>query len=349
MHRTLFLIFLFSLSICHADEKWPVMIWEEPFNYQSPSKIIAYKPTQPASQPWHLCIVYPHLKDSYWLNVNYGMVEEARRLGIKAQIVDAGGYPNLERQIEQLKECASQDHDALIVGAVSFEGLTETLLPIANQLPVLATVNDIADPGITAKSGVSWEKMGYMVGQYLAKKHPQGTTNTKIAWLPGPRDSGWVHFNEVGFKKAIANSAIEIVATKWGDTGKEIQRTLVQEVIEEHPEIDYIVGNALMAEAAISVLREKNLNNQIKMLSTYLTPGVFRGIRRNRIIASVTDSPVLQGRLSIDQAVRILEKKPYQKHIGPQVVLLDQTNINNIDLTQEFAPPSFHATFRVEN
>lgn len=137
------------------------------------------------------------------------------------------------------------------------------------------------------------------------------------------------------------------MVTKWGDTGKEIQRTLVQEAIEEHPDINYIVGNALMAEAAISVIREKKLSGQIKILSTYLTPGVFRGIRRNRIIASVTDSPVLQGRLSIDQAVRILENKPYQKHVGPKVVLLDNHNINSIDLKQEFAPPSFHATFRV--
>lgn len=325
------------------------MTWEEPFNYESPSQPISYQPSIPAAHPWRLCIAYPHLKDSYWLNVNYGMVEEAKRLGIEIQIVDAGGYPNLDRQIEQLQECANQDHDALIVGTVSFEGLTNTVLPIAQKMPVLATVNDIADPGITAKSGVSWKQMGYMVGQYLAERHPAGSTTTKIAWLPGPDGSGWVYFNEAGFKEALESSSVEIVVTKWGDTGKEIQRTLVQEAIEEHPDVDYIVGNALMAEAAISVLREKKLNNKIKVLSTYLTPGVFRGIRRNRIVASVTDSPVLQGRLSIDQAVRILEKKSFEKHVGPQVVLLDQNNINNIDLTQEFAPPSFHATFRVQN
>jgi len=348
--RLLPLIFLLLQSICHAESNsWPVMVWQQPFNYESPSKAIVYQPISHASKPWRLCIAYPHLKDAYWLNVNYGMVEEARRLGIEIQIVDAGGYPNIKRQIEQIEACADQGNDALIIGPVSYDGLTATVEPIAEKIPVLATVNDIASQGISAKSGVSWSQMGYMLGQHLANKHPRGSKKTKIAWLPGPEGSGWVYFNDAGFKSAIADSAIEIVVTKWGDTGKEIQRTLVQEVIEEQPDITYIVGNALMAEAAISIIREKKLNDRIKILSTYLTPGVFRGIRRNRIIASVTDSPVLQGRLSIDQAVRILENKPYQKHVGPSVVLLDQRNVNSVSLEQEFAPPSFHATFRVQS
>jgi len=342
----------FALSICisaHASETWPVVTWQPPYNYDNPGTAIDYRPIQQSSKAWRLCIAYPHLKDSYWLNVNFGMVEEAKRLGIEIQIVDAGGYPNLSRQIEQIQTCANNSADALIVGPVSFEGLTKAVLPIAERIPVLATVNDIADPGISAKSGVSWEQMGEMLGQYLAKKHPKGSKKTKIAWLPGPVDSGWVMFNNRGFKAGIESSAIEISVIKWGDTGKEIQRTLVQEVIESHPDIEYIVGNALMAEAAISVLRGKKLNGDIKILSTYLTTGVFRGIRRGRIIATVTDSPVLQGRLSIDQAIRILEQKPYHKHVGPEVMLLEQSNINDIDLQHEFAPPSFHATLRVKN
>jgi len=343
------LLLFFTTFSVQASDSWPVVTWQPPYNYDNPGKAIDYQPIQQANKPWRLCIAYPHLKDSYWLNVNFGMVEEAKRLGIEIQIVDAGGYPNLSRQIEQMQTCAKNAADALIVGPVSFEGLTEALLPIAEKIPVLATVNDIADAGISAKAGVSWAQMGEMLGKYLAKNHPKGSKKTKIAWLPGPIDSGWVMFSDRGFKAGIDSSAIEITVTKWGDTGKEIQRTLVQEVIEDHPDIEYIVGNALMAEAAISVLREKNLNGRVKILSTYLTPGVFRGIRRGRILATVTDSPVLQGRLSIDQAVRILEKKPYRKHVGPKVVLLDQNNINHIDLQHEFAPPSFHATFRIKN
>ena len=326
-------------------EVWQLETWSTPFDYSSESRIIAYQPTTVASRAWHLCIAYPHLKDAYWLNVNYGMVQEAQRLGVAFTLVEAGGYPNLERQRQQIEQCTEEGADALIVGPVSYRGLSQSIARIAAKMPVLATVNDIDDSGITAKSGVSWITMGRMAGEYLAQKHPAGTGPVTVAWFPGPQGAGWVDFIETGFKRGLKGSAVEIVVTKWGDTGKEIQRTLVQEVLESHPQVDYIVGNALMAEAAISTLRNRKLETQIKVLSTYFTPAVYRGIRRGRILAAPTDAPVLQGRISIDQAVRILEGREVVRHAGPKIEMIDQQNWQDFDVSNSLAPPSFLPTF----
>ncbi len=133
--------------------------------------------------------------------------------------------------------------------------------------------------------------------------------------------------------------------TKWGDNGKEIQRTLVQEALESHPDVDYFVGNALMAEAAISTLRNRNLDSSIEIISTYFTPAVYRGIRRGRILAAPTDAPVMQGRISIDQAVRILEGREFIKHAGPQIQMIDQDNWQAFNIEDSLAPPSFLPAF----
>jgi protein TorT len=326
-------------------EVWELETWSTPFDYSSEKHKIDYQPTTPASKVWHLCISYPHLKDAYWLNVNYGMVQEAQRLGIAFTLVEAGGYPNLERQRQQVDQCTNADTDALIVGTVSFRGLNQSITRIAARMPVLATVNDIEDVGITAKSGVSWTTMGQVAGEYLAERHKAGTKPVTVAWFPGPQGAGWVDFIETGFKRGLQDSAVEVVVTKWGDTGKEIQRTLVQEVLESHPQVDYIVGNALMAEAAISTLRNRKLETQIKVISTYFTPAVYRGIRRGRILAAPTDAPVMQGRISIDQAVRILEGRKIIKHVGPQIEMIDQQNWQAFDISNSLAPPSFLPTF----
>ena len=327
------------------SEAWRLETWSTPFDYSSDSRIIDYQPTSKASREWHLCISYPHLKDAYWLNVNYGMVQEAQRLGIAFTLVEAGGYPNVERQRQQIEQCTSEGADALIVGTVSFRGLHQSIVRIADTLPVFSTVNDIEDTGITAKSGVSWTTMGRVAGEYLAQRHKAGSEPVTVAWFPGPQGAGWVDFIEAGFKQGLKDSAIEIVVTKWGDTGKEIQRTLVQEVLESHPKVDYIVGNALMAEAAISTLRNRKLENQIKVVSTYFTPAVYRGIRRGRILAAPTDSPVMQGRISIDQAVGSLEGRDIVKHAGPQIQMIDQFNWQEIDISDSLAPPTFLPTF----
>jgi protein TorT len=338
------LLMFLTVSSVRA-ETWRLETWSVPFDYSSDSHFIDYEPTTVASRQWHLCIAYPHLKDAYWLNVNYGMVQVAKRLGISFTLVEAGGYPHLERQRQQIEQCTADGADALIVGPVSFRGLNETITEVAKKMPVLATVNDIDNMGIAAKSGVSWVTMGHSAGEYLAKRHPLGSTPVTVAWFPGPKGAGWVGFIESGFKSGLADSAVKVVVTKWGDTGKEIQRTLVQEVLESHPDVDYIVGNALMAEAAISTLLNRKLDNEIKIISTYFTPAVYRGIRRGRILAAPTDAPVMQGRISIDQAVRILEGRDYVKHTGPKIQMIDENNWQEINIADSLAPPSFLPAF----
>ena len=227
---------------------WELETWEVPFDYSSPSRAVRYEPLGRATKKWRICASYPHLKDSYWLSVNYGMVLEAERLGVALQVVEAGGYPNLARQIAQVNDCTAGGTDILVVGTVSFEGLTPTVLKIAERMPVTAVVNDIADPGISAKTGVSWTIMGSSIGEYLASQHPRGSAPVKVAWFPGPEGSGWVPFVEAGFRDALRESSAEIVVTKYGDTGREVQLILLEEALEERPDVDYIVGSAVTAE-----------------------------------------------------------------------------------------------------
>ena len=329
-------------------ETWRLEAWSTPFDFRGPSRLIDYEPLDKASRKWTICASYPHLKDSYWMSVNYGMVEETRRLGVAFKLVEAGGYPNLERQRAQIRQCVASGADVLVVGTVSFKGLTDTILEIARDIPVVAAVNDISDEGISAKAGVSWLDMGAHPGEFLARRHPKGSEPVKVAWFPGPRGAGWVPFVEEGFRNAIADSAIQVAVTKYGDTGKEIQVILVEEAIEEQPDIDYIVGSAVTAEAAVSILRARGLSGQIDVVADYFTHPVYRGIKRGRILAAPTDFPVLQGRLAIDQAIRILEGKLTVRHAGPVIEMVTPENVDVIGPERSLAPASFSPTFKVE-
>ncbi|WP_240705097.1 TMAO reductase system periplasmic protein TorT [Pacificoceanicola onchidii] len=329
-------------------ETWPLQAPAVPFNYDSPSRAIDYQPLTSAREAWRICVSFPHLKDAYWLSVNYGMVEEARRLGVTFRLVEAGGYPNVDRQIQQIKNCTDHGVDALIVGTVSYEGLTETVSAIAQDIPVIAAVNDIADPGISAKSGVSWEDMGRAAGEVLSRRHPKGSAPVDVAWFPGPEGAGWVSFVEKGFRGALEHSSARIVTTKFGDTGREIQVLLVEEALDEHPDIDYIVGSAPAAEASVSILRALGLQDRVGVISDYMTHAVYRGIRRGRIIAAPSDHPVLQGRLAIEQAVRAIEGELDLPHAGPRISLFNQATLTNDSMRETLAPPTFVPIFELK-
>ena len=328
-----------------SSDKWLLNVWEPPFDYGNPPRVIQHNPLAHARKPWRLCVSYPHLKDPYWLSVNYGMTEEARRLGVSFRLVEAGGYPNLSNQKRQIRRCLAQGADALIVGTVSFGGLTAEIQKIARTIPVIAAVNDIDDRGIAAKVGVSWVEMGRKTGAYLAARHPAGSTPVRIALFPGPEGPEWVDFVLRGFQEAIRDSSVRVIVTRRGDTGKEIQRNLVEEVMETFPDIDYLVGTAVTAEAAIGILRQLKAGKKPEIISFYFTHGVFRGIKRGRILAAPTDQPVLQGRLSIESAVRVLEGSIRHKHIGPKIFTVNRANFDLINPRFSLAPASFSPTF----
>ncbi len=151
-----------------------------------------------------------------------------------------------------------------------------------------------------------------------------------------------------GFTEAVKEGAIEVVDTKYGDTGKEAQLALLEDTLTAHPDINYIVGTAVTAEAAMQLVRDRGLEDQVKILSYYFTPGVFEGIKRGRILAAPTDSAVIQARVAIDQAVRILEGKEYEKHVGPELYVIDKTNIETFDRNSSLAPDGFKPEFSVE-
>lgn len=56
---------------------------------------------------------------------------------------------------------------------------------------------------------------------------------------------------------------------------------------------------------------------------------------------------MIQGRIAVDQAIRILEGKDYLKHVGPALFVVTQDNIKEFDTASTLAPPTFKPTFKV--
>ncbi len=319
------------------------------FSADGKSSDVSYVPLDKASKAWDICVSFPHMKDAYWLGVDYGAAEEAKRLGVKMNLVEAGGYTGLTKQISQIEDCVANGANAVVIGAISFDGLNNLVAEISKKgVPVVDLVNGMSSSDISAKSLVSFHTMGFETGAYLAKKHPSGSDSVKVGWFPGPAGAGWVEAAHKGFMEAVAGSAVEVLEPKFGDTGKETQLKLVEDVLQANPDVRYLAGTAVTAEAAQGVIRERGLQGKVDLLAFYMTPGVYTGIKRGFILAAPADSMVIQGRVAIDQAVRILEKKDYVKHVGPKIFVVDPSNINAVAKTNILPPDGYKPVFNVQ-
>ncbi|HRP64811.1 MAG TPA: TMAO reductase system periplasmic protein TorT [Thauera sp.] len=339
---------LLPMGSASASE-WPLERWAGDGRASASSTQPAPSlPRMGASRPWTLCAVYPHLKDSYWLAVNFGMVEEARALGLGLRVLEGAGYEALERQRRSVTECLTDGRvDALLVGTVSFAGLNDLLAPQRAQRPVIGLVNDIDAEAVRAKIGVPWYQLGWQIGRWLAERHPAGAPAVEVAWLPGPLDANWVVVVDRGFRAAIADSAVRIATVRGGDTGRSIQRQLVEEVLDAHTGLAYLVGNAPMAEAAVAELRRRGREDAVGIVSLYVTPGVYSGLLRGRIQVSVSDFPVLQGRLAVRQALHALEGRALEPYLGPRVERVDADALARYPVDWMLPPAGFVPVYEV--
>lgn len=340
-----------AVGAAYAQDAWypyDAAKIEPPFAADGKSVDVSYEPLEKASKPWDICVSFPHMKDAYWLGVDYGVAEEAARLGVKMNLLDAGGYTELNNQISQIENCVARGADAVVIGAISFDGLNNLVSEIRKKdIPVIDVINGISSPDVSAKSLVSFHTMGSEAGAYLAEKHPAGSEEVVVGFFPGPAGAGWVEAANTGFHEAVKGSAVKVLESKYGDTGKEVQLKLVEDELQAHPDIRYIVGTAVTAEAAQGLIRERGLQGKVELLAFYMTPGVYEGIKRGFILAAPADSMVIQGRIAIDQAVRILEGKDYVKHVGPKIFVVDPDNIGSVKQTDILPPDGYKPVFNV--
>lgn len=327
-----------------ADKWWPVKVYD--FDSGS-AKVTEYSPLPKASKPWNICVLFPHMKDTFWVAVDYGVVEEARRLGVNMTLYQAGGYENLPKQLSQFDDCMAGNFDAIVVGPISEAGLTKKFQEgMAAGKPIISTVNPVPKAKITAKMFVDFDTMGEQTGSYLVKAMDGKTA--KVGTFPGPAGSGWAEQFLAGFKKATSgHKNVTILADKFGDSGVAVQFGLIQNALQAYPDMNVIWGCAPAAEAAIGAVAEAGRNG-ILIESSYENQAMLDDLKSGKILGFATQYPVLEGRVAIDTAVRILEKKQYIKFSKTIPDMIAKDNLDKINMSLVLAPASFKAVYSVK-
>ena len=354
---------VFNYSCTDGD----VECWVDKRNSLETLTLQIYSPLKPTQvkNKHHICVSFPHLKDSYWVGVAYGIITEGRRLGQKITLFEAGGYTNLDAQLNQVDDCITNGGEALIIGPISSNGNAKQIEIIREKgIPVIVLVTGI-NTTVDANSLQSFIDMGYTSCKWVIDQEINNPNSTNIVWFPGPPGAGWSIASNLGCLKALKGSKIEILETNWGDTGKSIQLQLVEETLQNlasgpEPEFKYIVGTGTTIEAAVGALRARNLQKKIKLVSTYYTPGIDLFIKRGLISMAPSDQMISQAKIAIDQAVRLLEgiematggRPEYNtgritEHIQQPILIVTPKNFNKFDSSTTLAPKGWSPVFSV--
>ncbi|MGV7214919.1 TMAO reductase system periplasmic protein TorT [Bradyrhizobium sp. UFLA05-112] len=335
-----------AMTPAAADTPWfPMKIYDASSGTPTPAE---YTPLPKAEKPYKLCVLFPHMKDSFWVAVAYGIVKQAEAMNVNMNLYEAGGYENLPKQLSQFDDCLASGPDAIIVGAISGAGLSKKFEEAkAKGVPVVGVTNPLPPNALPAANYVDFVAMGEVTGEgLLAQTKPGDKLN--IVTFPGPAGSGWAEsFNE-GFKKAIAkNSNAKILAEKFGDSGVAVQLQLIQDALQAYPGMNVIWGTAPTAEAAIGAVAEAG-RSDLKIVSSYENQAMLDALNRGDILAFATQYPVGEGAIAIDQAVRLIEKKPVMSLVQPAAAVIDKTTVPKLQMDLVLAPAKWTPVYSVK-
>jgi len=327
-----------------AEKWWPAKIYDLD---SGTAKVSEYSPLEKASKPWNICVLFPHMKDTFWVAVDYGIVEEAKRMGVNMTLYQAGGYENLPKQLSQFDDCMAGNFDAIIVGPISEAGLDKKFAEgVKAGKPIISTVNPVSKATVTSKMTVDFDTMGEQTGTYLIN-YLKGKS-ASVVTFPGPAGSGWAEAFLEGFKKtAGGQSNVAMLDDKFGDSGVAVQLGLIQNALQAYPDMNVIWGCAPAAEAAIGAVAQAGRKG-VLIMSSYENQAMLDSLTKGEILGFATQYPVLQGRIAIDTAVRVLESQPYVKSAKAIPDMIGADNLSKIDMSLVLAPADFDAVYSVK-
>lgn len=153
-------------GLSYAQDRW----W--PFEISTVeggvTELIEYTPLEKAENKWNICALIPHMKDSYFMAVDYGLVKEAERLGVKLTVLQADGYVNLPKQASQFDDCLNSGADAILTAPISEAGMSRKFEEgMSRGIPQIIFINPVEDTKVTSKVFVDFSKKGEMTGKYL--------------------------------------------------------------------------------------------------------------------------------------------------------------------------------------
>jgi periplasmic protein TorT len=295
--------------------------------------------TPTPKKPYHIGVLFPHHKDSYWITANYGIISHAKKLGIKITLYEAGSYINFGNQRQQLDYLSKNKKiDGIILASVDYTKMdTFVERAVDRGVPVIELINDIFAPKIQAKSMVSFYEMGYQAGEFVI--NDSYGKDIKIAFFPGPEASGWAPDTYAGFKEAMNKlkkhgQQITLLKPVYGDTRPKVQRMRIDYILNkpQNYQIDYIVGNAVACVEAVKYLRKNKINHsKAKIVSTYITKGVYEQIKEKNIAAAPSDQTIHQCIIALDMMTKILNGEQPGKHfpfrVSPIIPVISKNNI----------------------
>lgn len=267
-----------------------------------------------AKKPLKIGVTLVHLHDDFWKGIAYGIVDEAKRSGVKVlQVSVAGAYGNVKEQFAQLDALKSLGADVVVIGAAAYDGYNPILKSLQSSgIKVVAAGIPVNSAAVDFGVGQDDKAIGVALEDVVCKA--KGAGPAEVITIPGPAGAEWAHLRHVGFDEAAKKCPGLTVDEGAVGGGLGIDQGLAQasDMLHKHPDAGFIYTPEISLGMG-AVQATKQLNKPTKVVSSSIVREAFPLLKDGHLLAVASEAGIVMGRLIVQYAIRENEGLPMPK------------------------------------
>jgi ribose transport system substrate-binding protein len=284
----------------------------------------------------------PDSSESFWVSMDYGVQQEAKKLGVKVITASAGGDANANQQISQIQDLVQRGVKGLVVGATDANAVTPVVdQAIGQNIPVVGASSLPNSKKLTSSVFTDNIGMGTIEAQCL------GTAmggKGSVAMLVGPAGQIWADLRAKGFTDTLKKQfpGIKVVASTRLADNRNAALTTAQDWLQRFPTLGgiYSVTDDTGA-GAVDAIQAAHKTGSIKVSASNFSPAAQQLLEKRLFVCTAAQQIVTQGEQALLQAVNAAKKNPVKAVVVTPVVKLTKDNVGQTSFEKLQAPAGF--------
>jgi ribose transport system substrate-binding protein len=234
---------------------------------------------------------------------------------------------DVTKQINQVEDMITQGIDAIFLNPVDWEGIRPALVALEKAgIPIINFDTEVKDMEyVTAYAGSDNKNAGYVCGEDLAKRFPDGGN---IVILDSPTMNS-INDRIAGFMEAIDGKGFNIAAQQDARGDLQTSMQIMDDILQAHQDIIAIMGgNDPTALGALAACKAAN-RTDILIYGVDGSPEAKAEIKSGgQFVGSGAQSPISIGVESVKLAYLILSGQKYEERVPVETFLINADNVD---------------------
>jgi ribose transport system substrate-binding protein len=282
-------------------------------------------------------VTLPTAEGSFYTSLLYGVTKAAKEAGYEVTILSAGGFGNIDKQVNQIQNLISRKVAIILVNPAD---PTATEGPIKQAVKQGITVIGAGapEPGSQGYSASSHCDIGKALAVGAKKLLPNGGT---IGIVAGPPGAFWSTERLRCFKIDIKDSGIKIVAEKTEDATVVAGLNVASDMLQRFPDLGLLYGaDDTVGVGAAQAVQARGLCGKTKVLTAVYGEQTEQLMAKDCIQYVVGLQPVLIGAEAVRLGVALHSgKKPASTEVFVPFASITPSTMKDVDISA-IRPPS---------